>query len=96
MLRAVERIVPVFESASYRTIGVTVSDGIATLVLNRPDKLNAVDDVMHSELSTVFAAANDDARVRAVVLTGAGRAFSAGGDQSCGPVIRHLDGTHAH
>jgi enoyl-CoA hydratase/carnithine racemase len=71
-----------FESASYRTIDVTVSDGIGMLVLNRPDKLNAVDDVMHSELSTVFAAANDDARVRAVVLTGAGRAFSAGGDQS--------------
>jgi enoyl-CoA hydratase len=70
------------EPASYRAIDVTVADGIATLVLNRPDKLNAVDDVMHSELSTVFAAANDDARVRAVVLTGAGRAFSAGGDQS--------------
>src|SRR6202000_190436 len=68
----------------YRTIDVSLdgSTGVATLTLNRPDKANAVDDVMHSELSTVFAAAQDDGRVRAVVLTGAGRTFSAGGDES--------------
>jgi enoyl-CoA hydratase/carnithine racemase len=70
------------DPAAYRTIDVAVADGIAVLTLNRPDKANAVDDVMHSELSTIFAAAHDDARVRAVVLTGAGRAFSAGGDES--------------
>ncbi|OBA60495.1 hypothetical protein A5647_13775 [Mycobacterium sp. 1100029.7] len=69
---------------AYRTIDVAVdgSTGVAVLTLNRPEKANAVDDVMHSELSTVFAAAQDDARVRAVVLTGAGRTFSAGGDES--------------
>lgn len=69
---------------AYRTIDVAVdeSTGVAVLTLNRPDKANAVDDVMHSELSTVFAAAQDDGRVRAVVLTGAGRTFSAGGDES--------------
>ncbi|OBG78380.1 MULTISPECIES: enoyl-CoA hydratase/isomerase family protein [unclassified Mycobacterium] len=69
---------------AYRTIDVAVdaATGVAVLTLNRPDKANAVDDVMHSELSTVFAAAQDDPRVRAVVLTGAGRAFSAGGDES--------------
>jgi enoyl-CoA hydratase/carnithine racemase len=68
----------------YRTIEVAVDSatGVAVLTLNRPDKANAVDDVMHSELSTVFAAAQDDGRVRAVVLTGAGRTFSAGGDES--------------
>ena len=72
------------EPAAYRTIDITLdgSTGVAVLTLNRPDKANAVDDVMHSELSTVFAAAQDDARVRAVVLTGAGRTFSAGGDEA--------------
>jgi enoyl-CoA hydratase len=52
------------------------------VTFNRPDKANAVNDAMHSELSTVFADAQDDGRVRAVVLTGAGRTFSAGGDES--------------
>lgn len=72
------------DPAAYRTIDVTVdgATGVALLTLNRPEKANAVDDVMHSELSTVFAAAQDDGRVRAVVLTGAGRTFSAGGDES--------------
>jgi enoyl-CoA hydratase len=70
------------DPTAYRTIDVAIADGIAVLTLNRPDKANAVDDLMHSELSTIFAAAQDDARVRAVVLTGAGRAFSAGGDES--------------
>jgi enoyl-CoA hydratase/carnithine racemase len=70
------------DPGAYRAIDVAITDGIAMLTLNRPDKANAVDDVMHSELSTIFAAAQDDARVRAIVLTGAGRAFSAGGDES--------------
>jgi enoyl-CoA hydratase/carnithine racemase len=70
------------DPGAYRAIDVAIADGIAVLTLNRPDKANAVDDVMHSELSTIFAAAQDDARVRAIVLTGAGRAFSAGGDES--------------
>jgi len=72
------------DPGAYRTIDVNLdgSTGVAVLTLNRPDKANAVDDVMHSELSTLFAAAQDDGRVRAVVLTGAGRTFSAGGDES--------------
>lgn len=70
------------DPGGYRTIDVAINAGVAVLTLNRPDKANAVDDVMHSELSRVFAAAQDDARVRAVVLTGAGRTFSAGGDES--------------
>jgi enoyl-CoA hydratase/carnithine racemase len=70
------------DPAAYRTIDIAIPGAIAVLTLNRPEKANAVDDVMHSELSSVFAAAHDDSRVRAVVITGAGRAFSAGGDES--------------
>jgi enoyl-CoA hydratase len=70
------------DPAAYRTIDVSMSGAVAVLTLNRPDKANAIDDVMHSELSSIFGAVNDDARVRAVVITGAGRAFSAGGDES--------------
>lgn len=57
-------------------------DGVAIVTLNRPKKLNAVDSIMHSELtrfSTDFA--NDD-DLRALIITGAGRAFCAGGDFS--------------
>ncbi|HEY3485804.1 MAG TPA: enoyl-CoA hydratase-related protein [Ilumatobacteraceae bacterium] len=69
------------DPSAYHAIEVTVADsGIAVLTLSRPDRSNAVDDLMHSELSTVFARAQDDPRVRVVVLTGAGRAFSTGGD----------------
>lgn len=72
------------DPAAYHAVDIAVDSAtaVAVLTLNRPDKANAVDDVMHSELSRVFAAAQDDARVRAVVLTGAGRTFSAGGDES--------------
>ncbi len=56
------------------------ADGIALITLNRPEKRNAVNNQMHQELEDIFVdLANDDA-VRAVVLTGAGPAFCAGGD----------------
>ncbi|HWI14077.1 MAG TPA: enoyl-CoA hydratase-related protein [Burkholderiales bacterium] len=59
---------------------VTIADGIATVLLDRADKLNALSQDMYHELADHFQAlgANDD--VRAVILTGAGRAFCAGGD----------------
>jgi enoyl-CoA hydratase len=65
---------------AYRTIASQRDGRVLTLTLNRPDKLNAVDALMHKELSTIFDAVNLDAEVDVVVLTGAGRAFSAGGD----------------
>ena len=56
------------------------SDGVLLITLNDPDKLNATDGAMHGELARVFRTIEDDASVRAVVVTGAGKAFSAGGD----------------
>jgi enoyl-CoA hydratase len=55
-------------------------DGVAVVTLNRPEALNAVDERLHGALAGLWAALSDDPDVRAVVLTGAGRAFSAGGD----------------
>lgn len=68
----------------YEVIQVEKADGVATLTLNRPERLNAVNGAMHSELSTIFLAVQADPEVRAAVLTGAGRAFCAGGDFSAG------------
>jgi 2-(1,2-epoxy-1,2-dihydrophenyl)acetyl-CoA isomerase len=61
-------------------VKVTVSDGIATVLLDRADKLNALSGEMYHELADAFTALNSDDAVRTVVLTGAGRAFCAGGD----------------
>ncbi|HSE95290.1 MAG TPA: enoyl-CoA hydratase [Methylomirabilota bacterium] len=57
-----------------------VRDGIATLTLNRPDKLNAFTHQMIDRWGTVLTEAQADPAVRVVVVTGAGRAFCAGGD----------------
>jgi enoyl-CoA hydratase/carnithine racemase len=56
--------------------------GVLTVTLARPDKRNAIDGAMAAALRNVFEAAADEADVRAVILTGEGSAFSAGGDRS--------------
>jgi 2-(1,2-epoxy-1,2-dihydrophenyl)acetyl-CoA isomerase len=56
-------------------------DSIVTLTLNRPETLNAMNEAMMAELERLLIAVEADTTVRAVVLTGAGRAFSSGGDQ---------------
>ncbi len=56
------------------------TDGVLLITLDDPDKMNATGADMHLQLSRVFRTINDDESVRAVVVTGAGRAFSAGGD----------------
>ncbi len=61
-------------------VRVTRQDGVATVLLDRPDKLNALSAEMYRDLAHHFAELNADDAVRAVVLTGAGRAFCAGGD----------------
>lgn len=57
-----------------------VTDHVATITLNRPEVLNAFEGSMREELLAALEAANEDAAVRCVMITGAGRAFCAGGD----------------
>jgi enoyl-CoA hydratase len=54
--------------------------GVLLITLNRPDSYNAADEIMHSELARVWTDVATDDQARVVVVTGAGRAFSAGGD----------------
>ena len=70
--------------SSYQQITTEIADSILTVTLDRPDKLNAFTPVMMAELIAAFdeADANDD--VRAVIVTGAGRAFCAGADLGSG------------
>ena len=67
-----------------QTLSYAVADGIATVTLNRPDKLNAFTPLMRDELIAVFDETDRDDAVRAVIVTGAGRAFCAGADLSSG------------
>jgi enoyl-CoA hydratase/carnithine racemase len=69
---------------TYQTIQYQVEDGIATITLNRPQALNAYNPVMMQDLIDAFDAADGDDAVRAVIVTGAGRAFCAGADISGG------------
>jgi enoyl-CoA hydratase/carnithine racemase len=66
----------------YRKILVNVSGHIATVTLNNPERKNALGPAMVNELLWALDDAKEDAEVRAVVLTGAGKAFSAGADLS--------------
>ena len=67
---------------SYDTLLVDVSDRIATITINRPDKLNALNDETIEELDRAIDAAGVSGDVGGVILTGAGRAFVAGADIS--------------
>jgi len=69
---------------AFKTLLLDVADGIATLTLNRPDRMNAFTGQMMTDIIAAFDAtdANDD--VRAVIVTGAGKAFCAGADLSEG------------
>ena len=61
-----------------------VEDGIATITLHRPEKLNAYNGQMRVELGLLFDETDADDEVKAVIVTGAGRAFCAGADLSSG------------
>ena len=68
------------ESIAYRTLLVDGTGPVARITLNRPDKRNPIGLDTCAELVHALGALRDDAAVRVVVLTGAGSAFSAGGD----------------
>ncbi|WP_153110857.1 2-(1,2-epoxy-1,2-dihydrophenyl)acetyl-CoA isomerase PaaG [Propionivibrio limicola] len=65
---------------TFKTIALDIEAGVARLTLNRPDKLNSFTTEMHAELRTALNSIQNDPSVRVLVLTGAGRAFSAGQD----------------
>ena len=64
----------------YETLTLARADGVATLTLNRPDAFNALNLVLGRDLFHAVLEVDDDPAVRAVVITGAGKAFCAGGD----------------
>jgi 2-(1,2-epoxy-1,2-dihydrophenyl)acetyl-CoA isomerase len=66
-------------------------DGVLTLTLNRPDKLNAINNALAQRLLDALGGAAADASVRVVRLRGAGRAFCAGRDVSAAPTERDLE-----
>lgn len=65
---------------AYRNVAVTVTDGLAEVSLNRPDQLNGVNAELHQELEDLWPELAQDEAIRVILLTGAGKAFSAGGD----------------
>lgn len=69
---------------AFETINLDVADGVATLTLNRPERMNAFTEGMMHELIAAFDATDADDDVRAVIVTGAGRAFCAGADLGAG------------
>ena len=73
---------PMTTSAAFDTLQYNVADGIATITLHRPEKMNAFNFQMADELIAAFDATDADDAVRVVIVTGAGKAFCAGADLS--------------
>jgi 2-(1,2-epoxy-1,2-dihydrophenyl)acetyl-CoA isomerase len=76
----------------YQYVVTTVADGIGTITLNRPERLNAFEGLMRQELVAATRKIVDHPDVRAIVVTGAGRAFCAGADVTyMGDALAHED-----
>lgn len=67
---------------AWETILFSVAEGVATLTLNRPDKLNAFNDQLHADIADALGQVETDAAIRALVITGSGRGFCSGADLS--------------
>ena len=70
------------DTVSYQDLLYAAADGIATITLNRPERMNAITPNLEAELHRAFDEADAGRGVRVIILTGAGAAFSAGYDQS--------------
>ena len=81
-------------TAAYSQITCKIDDSIMVITLNRPDKLNAYTGAMGSEIESAFRAADVDDSVRAIIVTGSGRAFCAGADVSGGAASFDTSGRH--
>jgi enoyl-CoA hydratase len=68
------------EERDFRTIDITRRGRVLTLALNNGQRLNAIEDRLHTELARIFRFAADDPESDVIVLTGTGKAFCAGGD----------------
>jgi enoyl-CoA hydratase len=80
------------EPTDYQALRIERNDAILAITIDHPSSpLNAVDDLLHSELTRLFAALKRENEARAVLLTGSGRAFSAGGDFSWFPSLSNLE-----
>ena len=65
---------------TYKCLLYAMQDGIATLTLNRPERLNALGDTLREDLYDAIVKSAADPEVRVLVITGAGRGFCSGGD----------------
>jgi enoyl-CoA hydratase/carnithine racemase len=72
---------------SFEQILLEVDGGIATVTLNRPERLNAYTPQMRRELAAAFARCDEDDQIRVIIVTGAGRGFCAGADVSGGTSV---------
>ena len=77
---------------SYSQILYDVEDGVLTITMNRPEKLNAFTGTMMTEMIDAFDRSDADDSIRAVIVTGAGRAFCAGADLGAGGATFNADG----
>jgi enoyl-CoA hydratase len=82
----------VVDFKSYKQLTFTRHDnGVLLITMDRPEKYNATDEEMHGELARVLRDVSDDKETRVAVITGAGKAFSAGGDLD---MVSRLAGDH--
>lgn len=72
------------QNPTYETLLYEVEDNVLTITLNRPEKLNAFNNIMRNEIIDALDHADADDEVRAIIFTGAGRAYCAGADLSGG------------